>query len=356
MIPVTKPFLPPKEKVYELLDGVFERNWLTNNGPLLLELESRLKRYLSANHLQFVTNGTIALQIAIKVLGLKGEIITTPYSYVATSSSILWEGCKPIYVDINESDFCIDPDKIEEAITSDTSAILATHVYGIPCDTDKILNISRKYKIKVIYDAAHAFGVELNGEHITNYGDISTLSFHATKPYHSVEGGAIITNSKEINEKVFLSKAFGHVGDDHIQLGINGKASEFHAAVGLCVLNYIEEIITLRKQRWVRYNDNLYGKLFTMDIPKNIEYNYSYFPIVFETETQMVKAKERLFKNGVESRRYFFPSLNDLPYLSSRQQCEISESISSRVLCLPLYHDLELDEVNRISSLVIDCL
>ena len=248
-IPVTKPFLPPKEDYLAYIDQIYERNWLSNDGPLLRELETKLKDYLKVENLLFVTNGTIALQLAIKALDLTGEIITTPFSYVATTSSIVWENCQPVFVDIDPARLSIDPDKIEAAITDQTSAILATHVYGIPCHVEKIDAIAKTHKLKVIYDAAHAFGVNYKGQSVLNYGDISILSSHATKIFQTVEGGAVIAKDPEIVKKAFYMRNFGHAGFDKFNgVGINGKNSEMHAAMGLCNLNYMDAIIKKRKE------------------------------------------------------------------------------------------------------------
>ena len=248
MIPVTKPFLPPQQIYHSYLEGIWKRQWLTNMGPLASQLEMELKTFLDLKHLLFVTNGTVALQMAIKALDLKGEIITTPFSFVATTSSIVWEGCTPVFVDIDEQSLNIDADKIETAITKNTTAILATHVYGNPCDVEKIDQIAKKYNLKVIYDAAHAFGVEINGKSIFEFGDISTCSLHATKLYHSVEGGFVVTQNADLLKKLASIRNFGISGfDTFAELGLNGKNSEFHAAMGLANLKYIENIILKRQ-------------------------------------------------------------------------------------------------------------
>jgi dTDP-4-amino-4,6-dideoxygalactose transaminase len=228
MIPVTKTFLPQMEEYQEYIQGIWNRNWLTNNGPLVNELELRLKEYLQVKHLLFLGNGTIALQIAIKALGLKGEIITTPFSYVATTSSIVWEGCTPVFVDIDEATLNIDPEKIETAITPKTSAILATHCFGNPCDIDAIQQIADRYNLKVIYDAAHCFGTKYKGRSVFDYGDISTTSFHATKIFHTIEGGAVFTQDPDLLKKMAYMRNFGHDGPERFaELGINGKIRSF---------------------------------------------------------------------------------------------------------------------------------
>lgn len=353
MIPVTKPFLPPKEEFDKYVNEIWKRNWLTNNGPLVNELEVRLKRYLKLKHLLFVSNGTIALQLAIKALSLKGEIITTPFSYVATTSSIVWEGCRPVFVDIDENTFNIDADKIETAITPETSAILATHVFGTPCDVEKIQEIANKHKLKVIYDAAHAFGVTYKGESIFKYGDISTTSFHATKLFHTVEGGAVFTKDAELLRKMSLLRNFGHTSAVTFEgVGINAKNSEFHAAMGLCNINYIGEIIEKRKMLCRRYDEML--KPLDVLRPKfpTEGYNYAYYPVVFKDKSTMLKAKEKLDKRQIFTRRYFYPSLSNLEYVE-QQECTISERISSTILCLPLYHTLSLEEITFICRLLL---
>jgi degT/dnrJ/eryC1/strS family aminotransferase len=355
MIPVTQPFLPPKEEYQKLIDGIWKRQWLTNMGPLASQLEMELKDYLSVSHLLFVTNGTVAIQMAIKALELSGEIITTPFSFVATTSSIVWENCTPIFVDINPKSLCIDADKIESAITDKTQAILATHVYGNPCDVVKIEEIAKKYNLKVIYDAAHAFGVEVNGKSIFEYGDISTCSLHATKLYHSVEGGLVITKDAELLKKLAYMRNFGISGfDSFSELGLNGKNSEFHAAMGLVNLNHIKDIHTKRKQLTELYDEKLKNlKARKIDWHPNANENYAYYPIVLESEELLLKIKEYLDMNEIFTRRYFYPSLaSALPYLP-KLELPITEDISKRVLCLPLYYDLTIEEVDMICRMML---
>ncbi len=355
MIQVTKPFLPPIDEYKEYIDQIWNRQWLTNMGPLSSDLEMRLKDFLNLDHLLFVTNGTVALQLAIKALDLKGDIITTPFSFVATTSSIVWEGCNPIFVDIDEKSLNIDPSKIEAAITENTSAILATHVYGNPCDIDAIQKIANKFKLKVIYDGAHAFAVNYKGKSIFEYGDISICSLHATKLYHATEGGLIITKDPSLLKKVALMRNFGisdfNKFDD---LGINAKNSEFHAAMGLANLKYINQIIDKRKELSTQYNIVLKNiKGYT---PKWNEYsnpNYAYYPIVLETEQLLTNVMSELEKNQVFTRRYFYPSLaKALPYLEP-QDLDKADCIARRVLCLPLYYDLTIEEINFISRIIL---
>ena len=354
MINVTKPFLPSFEEYTEYLKGIWERNWLTNNGPLVNDLELKLKEYLGINHLLFLNNGTIAIQIAIKALNLSGEIITTPFSYVATTSSIVWEGCTPIFCDIDPHSLNIDPNKIEAQITDKTSAILATHVYGNPCDVEAIEKIAVKHNLKVIYDAAHAFGVKYKGKSIMEYGDISTTSFHATKVFHTTEGGAVVTKDPELLKLMSRLRNFGHNGPEHFEgVGINGKNSEFHAAMGLANLKHIDDILMSRKTQAAKYDAALKElKVMRPVILKGADWNYSYYPIVFESEAQLLKAVQELNANWVYPRRYFFPSLSTLDYVA-KCTMPVSDDISSRVLCLPMYHSLKTEDIDYIARLLL---
>lgn len=353
MINVTKPFLPPQEEYNNKIKGIWDRTWLTNHGPLVQELEEKLRLYLEVPSIHFVTNGTMALQLAIKALNLTGEVITTPFSFVATTTAVLWGNCTPVYVDIRPDTLCIDADKIEEVITEKTSAILATHVYGIPCDVEKIDRIAKKYNLKVIYDAAHAFGVKFKGKSILRYGDISTLSFHATKVFHTVEGGGIVNNrGSEINGKIQMVRNFGMQEGKFVVEGINAKNSEFHAAMGLCNLDYIDVNFKKRKSISELYNKLLNPSIRVICEKNSIEYNYAYYPIVLKNEEMLEKVVNLLKSERINTRRYFYPSLNKLPYIESKYKCQLSEDISKRVLCLPLYADLSLEDVKRIATLV----
>lgn len=353
MINVTKSYLPPQSDYHQIIDTIWQNHHLTNRGPLVQKLEKDICQKLNLDNLLFVSNGTIAIQLAIKALNITGEVITTPFSYVATTNSLLWEGCMPVFCDISKDTFCIDATKLEALITDKTTAILATHVYGIPCDVEQIEKIARKHKLKVIYDAAHAFGVEYNNQSIFNYGDVSTCSFHATKLFHTIEGGSITAKNPEIFKLMTLYHSFGHVGDNYFTQGINGKNCEFHAAMGLCNLPMLDELITARKKR-----SELYTSLLSPDIisrpktPKGTTYNYAYYPIVFVNETILLKTKETLFSNGINTRRYFYPSLNNLPFLTKHDSCPVSEYISKRVLCLPLYFDLEESNIENICQII----
>ena len=305
-------------------------------------------------HLLYVSNGTVALQIAIKALQLTGEIITTPFSFVATTSSIVWEGCKPVFVDIDPETLNIDPSKIEAAITPQTSAILATHVYGNPCDIDAIAAIAAKYNLKVIYDGAHCFGTKYRGRSVFEYGDISTVSFHATKLFHSIEGGAVFTTDPDLLKKMAFMRNFGHNGpEDFSELGINGKNCEFHAAMGLCNLKYIDEILKTRKELSLYYQEKL--KDLRPTYPKQYEMstiNYAYFPVLFDSKELMLKCLAALEVEKIYCRRYFYPSLSHLPYVP-QIDLPICDSIAERILCLPLYHTLTYSDLDLITRIIL---
>ena len=352
-ITVTKPFMPPWPDYKHYLSGIWEREWLTNNGPLVNELELKLKDHLDIEHLLFLSNGTIAIQIAIRALDLSGEIITTPFSYVATTSSIVWEHCQPVMVDICPASLNIDPTKIEQAITEKTTAILATHVFGNPCDVDAIRQIAQKHNLKVIYDAAHAFGTRYKGKSLLSYGDVSTCSFHATKLFHTVEGGSVATPDAGILKRMAMMRNFGHSSATEFgDVGINGKNSEFHAAMGLCNLKHIDEILAVRRSLSERYINSLEGlPVKFQKILPHTDYNHAYFPVVFESEAILLKLVEQLNLNNIFPRRYFFPSLSNLPYVHD-QSSPIAENISRRILCLPLYHTLAIEEVDMVCRFI----
>ncbi|EDM38328.1 DegT/DnrJ/EryC1/StrS aminotransferase [Pedobacter sp. BAL39] len=354
MIPVTKPFLPKVQEYESYVSSIWERQWLTNNGPLVNELELKLKNYLGLSHLLYVSSGTMALQLAINALELMGEVITTPFSFVATSSSLVWEGCKPVYVDIDVETFNIDPRKIEAAITPQTSAILATHVYGNPCDIDAIQEIADRYDLKVIYDAAHCFGTKYKNKSVFEYGDISTVSFHATKLFHTIEGGAVFTRSPELLKKMASMRNFGYHGPEEFsELGINGKNCEFHAAMGLCNLKQVDEILDKRRLLSFYYWRALatlkasYPKLNT-----DLDYNYAYFPVLFDDEQLMLKCMKALENEKIYCRRYFYPSLSALPFLNPAHM-PVCESVSRRMLCLPLYHTLTSSDLDLITRVIL---
>jgi dTDP-4-amino-4,6-dideoxygalactose transaminase len=353
MINVTKTYLPPFEEYTAILKRAWDKGWITNNGELVQELEKKLKEYLGVNNLLFTSNGTIVLQMALKVLNITRQVITTPFSYVATTNAILWEGCQPVFVDIDPKTHCIDASKIEAAITHDTQAILATHVYGIPCDVERIQAIAEKHNLKVIYDAAHAFGCTYKGKSLLSYGDISTCSFHATKVFHTVEGGCIIAKDDAIANQLMLYRQFGHIGDDYYSIGINAKNSELHAAMGLCILPKLKDFISARKAVFDHYNELLdFTKVKQPMFQRNLQYNYSYYPVIFRTEDTLQKVRSELLKQDITTRRYFYPSLNQLPFIDEKNKCCYSEDISKRVLALPLYEDLLENDIVRICKII----
>jgi len=355
MIPLTKPFQPPLDELNLHLQDIWKSGIFTNNGPKAQQLELELKEYLEVPDLLFLNNGTIALQLAIKALDLKGEIITTPFSYVATTSSIVWEGCTPIFVDIDKETFNIDPTLIEAQITSKTSAILATHVFGNPCDIDAIDIIAKKHNLKVIYDGAHAFGVKYKGESIFNFGDITTCSTHATKLFHTIEGGFVVSKNKDIIKKITFMRNFGHNGPyDYSEVGINGKNSELHAAVGLVNLKHFKEIKRERRVIYEEYINNLLrDNIFLQRWSKQSKNNCSYFPILLNDIFNVEELLIFLNKNDIFPRRYFFPSLSSVELFSKKENTPVSLKVSSQIICLPLYVGLEPSLViNNFNSFV----
>jgi dTDP-4-amino-4,6-dideoxygalactose transaminase len=352
-ITVTKTFFPPIEEYQIQLQRIWDEQWLTNRGGLQQELEAKLRQKLNVDNLIAMTNGTLPIQIALNLFGKKGEIITTPFSYVATTSAIVWENCTPVFVDIHPEYLTIDESKIEAAITSKTTAILATHVYGNPCNVEVIEKIAKKHNLKVIYDAAHCFGVTYKGESVFNYGDLSTCSFHATKLFHTGEGGAIFCKDEKLYKELFYRHNFGHNGLlDFFGVGINAKMSELQAAMGLTVLPHMEHIIEERKKVVDFYNSQLdFSKLQQLKIREHTEWNYSYYPVIFKSEELLLKALEKMMDNNIIPRRYFNPALNTLDYVDYKSM-PIAEDISKRVLCLPLYVGLKEKDLQLIVNLI----
>ncbi len=354
MIPVTKTFLPPIEEYHKYLEQIWKSNQIANGGELWSELQSQLKIYLNSPNIILTANGTLPLQMALKVLAANGEVITTPFSYVATTAAIVWESCTPVFVDVHPNYFTIDETQIEAAITEKTTTILATHVFGNPCNVEEIDRIARKYNLRVIYDAAHCFGVEYKGESIFSFGDVSTCSFHATKIFHTGEGGAIFCKDPKLYDKLFYSHNFGHQSETEFHgLGINAKMSELQVAMGLAVLPYIEHTISLRKKAVEQYIKWLnFSKLERIQLRESTQWNYSYFPVLFEDENKLLYVLECLNKKQIFPRRYFCPSLNKMKYLEQNELMSNSENIAVRVLCLPLYPGLSSQEIQRITNII----
>ena len=352
MINVTKTFMPAIAEYQQYLEGIWQRGQVTNNGPLVRELEAKLKDYLGVKNLFFCSNGTVVIQLALKALNITKEVITTPFSYCATATAPLWENCTPIMADINPKDLNINVFQVEKAITENTQAILATHVYGNPCEVEALQKLAQKHHLKLIYDGAHAFGVKLKGQSLLSFGDVTTCSFHATKVFHTIEGGCIIMEDDELAKKISLYRSFGHVNDDYFSMGINAKNSEFHAAMGLCVLPKLAAIIQNRREISEKYDsllDNRFKKPESNS--QHLAKNFAYYPIICESESQLLVIKKALESQGINPRRYFFPSLNQLPYIQ-KQDCPVADTLAPRALCLPLYYDLSLEDVTRISSII----
>jgi len=354
-ITVTKTTLPPLEEYVGYLEKIWAASYVTNNGPLLRELEAKLCQKLKAPHVWFVSNGTTALQLALHASHVKGEVLTTPFSFVATTGAILWERCTPVFVDIEPQYLTIDPSKLAAAITPRTTAILATHVYGFPCAVDALEKFAREHGLKLIYDAAHTFGCELNGRPLASYGDVSCMSFHATKVFHTIEGGAVVINGDEVlAERVKLMRAFGQWGDDHRSEGINGKNSELHAAMGLCNLPRVEASIEWRREQFLRYHELLDSRLLRLPRPPGagFRHNYCYCPVIFPHESTALTAMAALGDSGIRARRYFYPALNQLGYLSSTTRCPVAEDIAGRVICLPVSPDVTPEIQLRIAGII----
>jgi dTDP-4-amino-4,6-dideoxygalactose transaminase len=352
---VTKAFVPPIEEYTEQLRRIWANGQLTNQGPLALELEQLLAERLGVPHCLFMANGTLAIQLALRALKVKGRVITTPYSYVATLSSILWEHCEPVFVDIDPDTTCIDANAVEAALEDGASAILATHVYGIPCDVERLAELGKHYGAKVIYDAAHAFGATYKGEQLLAYGDMATCSFHATKLFHTGEGGCVIAHNEQDAAQLRLLRSFGHIGDEHFQLGINAKASELNAAMGLTVLPHVERLMSERGQVVAQYDAALASApIVRPQAPEGWVTNHAYYPVIFRTGEAMQRVKAALEAEKVFPRRYFYPSLDTLPYVKA-EACPVSRSIAERVLCLPLYPGLAIVDIDRITGIVRSC-
>lgn len=353
MINVTKAYLPNKEMLFRYIDKIYESAWLTNNGCFCQELEARLKEYLGVKNLILVSNGTLALQVAYKALGLSGSAVTTPFSFVATASSLLWEGIKPVFADIDPETWNLKPRNIESAIQSDTTAIVPVHVFGNPCEVEEIDKIAKRLGLSVIYDGAHAFGVKYKGESVLNWGDVTTLSFHATKLFHTIEGGAIITSNDDLAKKIRLFINFGITGPETIEcVGINCKMNEFQAAMGLCVLSEIMGISLERQKIWVRYKDHLINVFESQKWALEATQNYHYFPILFDSEDTLKRVQYRLNEQLIFPRRYFFPSLDSLTFTGSKSTCFVSRDIASRILCLPMFPGLGSIDQEKISGIL----
>lgn len=363
-ITVTAPLLPDLEEFNVLLREIWDSKWITNNGSFHKQLEKELAEYLKVPYISLFTNGTLPLLTALQALRITGEVITTPYSFVATTHSIWWNGCKPVFVDIDPATGNIDPDAIEAAITNKTTAIMPVHVYGKPCDVKRIKEIADKYGLKVIYDAAHAFGVEVDGESILNAGDMSTLSFHATKVYNTIEGGALVMHDEETKKRIDYLKNFGFAGETTvIAPGINSKMDEMRAAYGILNLRQVDAAIEARHQVAIKYREALRpveGITFMDDMP-GVKHNYSYFPIFIEPEKYGMtrdELYEKMRSHNVLGRRYFYPLISTfstykgLPS-AAPENLPKAHKVADSVICLPMHHELSADDINRVLELIV---
>lgn len=357
---VTQSSIAPMDEYIDEIKDIWENKWLTNNGIKHRQFEKELNRYLGTDNASLFCNGHMALYTALKVLKLKGEVITTPFTFASTTHAIVQNGLTPVFCDINRDDYTIDVDKIESLITDKTCAIVPVHVYGNICDVKRIEEIAKKHKLKVIYDAAHAFGVKYNNESILNYGDISMLSFHATKVFNTIEGGALIYHNSDFNQKLWELKNFGITDPEHVEnVGMNCKMNEFQAAMGLCNLKHIDEEIAKRKQVVERYRNNLKDikGIKLNPIQENVTTNYAYFPIVVENEYGLTRDElfDLLGQNDICARKYFYPLVNDYDCYKNQYSSDgtpIAKDVASRVMTLPLYADLSLDDVDRICKII----
>lgn len=357
MINVTKTYLPDKEKYKKYIDQIYDNGWVTNNGPMVRLLEKRLTEYLGVKNIVLVSNGTIALEIAYRTLGVKGDVITTPFSFVATTSSLVTNNLNPVFADIDKETLNIDVNYIEKMISKNTKAIVPVHVFGNACDIEGIQDVAKKNNLKVIYDAAHAFGVKYKNESVLNCGDISTLSFHATKLFHSIEGGALIINDDNLTQKARYLINFGIENAESIpEIGTNAKMNEFEAAMGLCMLDEMEEINKARKKVFECYKTDLDGCVQFQQLNNDATINYSYFPILLKDEIELKKVQEDLNNHNIFPRRYFYPSLDTLPYIESKQICQNSRDVSSRILCLPIFPGLKEEEQQHIIQTIVTAL
>jgi dTDP-4-amino-4,6-dideoxygalactose transaminase len=352
MIPVTKPFFPPLDDYVAQLRDVWDAGWLTNQGPKVRALEAELSFRFEAG-VALVANGTLAIQLCLRALDLRGSVATTPFSYVATTSSLVWEHCDPVFVDIDADTMNLSPAALEAVDDDGISGVLATHVYGVPCDVDAIASTAASRGWKTIYDAAHAIGTTLNGASVMGAGDASAASFHATKLFHTAEGGAIVTRSETILDRVRRLRSFGEKSKgEFVEVGLNAKMSEVNAALGLAVLPYLDGLIERRREQHRRYRDHLEDRVRFQSVPAGCDHNCAYVPVVLDSESAVLRVMDALAASDVEARRYFHPSLSTLPWVTKGRPTPVADDIARRVVCLPLHHTLTSAEIDRICSLV----
>lgn len=350
--------MPAEQEYAAYVSQIFASQHLTNHGPLSLELEARLAQYLDTPRINVCSNGTLALQIGLHVLGLAGKtVVTTPFTYVATLSALLWEGCTVVFADIDEETCCIDPASVAQRLSPQTAGILPVNIYGNICDVESLDALAKAHGLRILYDAAHSFGATYKGRSVLSYGDAAACSFHATKVFNTVEGGCLVTQSDEDREAFLLMRAYGHRGDTHLRLGVNAKLSELHAAMGLCILDKVADNIAERSLVCRMYDALLPANgLRRPALRADLGWNYSYYPIILDDERTLERIVHVLGKDNIFPRRYFYPSLNTLPYIKDALPCPVAESIARRVLCLPLYAGLEQETIERIAHSINHCL
>ena len=357
---VTQSYLPPFDEFVAQMQRIWQSGQLTNNGPLVVEYEDQLKKRLGVKHIFTVDNGDAGLRVAYKAMELSGSVVTTPFSYVSTTSSLLWSGLTPIFADIDPETLTIDPQRVAESITEDTSAILATHVFGNPCDVNRLQEVADEHKLWLIYDAAHAFGVTYNDSPILSFGDVSMISLHATKIVHSGEGGLLATNDDELASQIEWRRRFGHDGTESFHgVGINAKMSELHAGLGLCVLHHYDTIVALRRKAAVAYDtaiDDLKLPISKPTIRPKTVYNSAYYPILLESESTLIRVIDYLNQRQIFPRRYFYPSLNTVATFGHFPNMPISESVSARALCLPFSATTTEHQIRRVTNAISEAL
>jgi dTDP-4-amino-4,6-dideoxygalactose transaminase len=359
LIPVTHTHLPNIKKFIRYVERIYANNWVTNNGPFVNELEERLRDYLGVPHIVLVNNGTLALHLAYRLLALEGRAITTPFSFVATTSSLVWEGLICDFADIDPHTLNMDPDRIRDLIRPDTSAIVPVHVFGNACEVERISEIAQRHRLKVIYDASHAFNVNYEGTSLLNFGDISTISFHATKLFHTIEGGALVMKDPDLYQRAKRMINFGFDAEGiPVELGINAKMNEFQAAMGLCMLDELPQILDSRAEvheTYMEFLRDVPGITFPEFHPKQT-LNYAYFPVLFQEENKAADIKAKLERHEIYTRRYFYPSLEMMPYVHEQHSTCHSQYVTERILCLPMYDGLSRANIRKICNLLIEYL
>lgn len=359
---VTQPFLPPIKEFTKGLEEIWDNKWLTNNGPLLCRFEKDLSQYFQNENLCLFNNGTLALQIGLQGMNISGEVITTPFTFVATSHTLYWNKIRPVFCDITPDFFTIDPEKIEQLITPWTTAILAVHVFGFPCQLERLQEIAKKHNLKLIYDSAHAFGVKVNGRPITDYGDLNMLSFHATKLFHSIEGGALIFKEEKLKDTFNYLKNFGFKNEIEVVMpGTNAKMNEFQALMGIQMMGYLDKLINKRKKIESLYKERLKdipGISFCPSLPIHTKSNHSYMPVQID-ESGFGISRDQLYEKlkeyNIYSRRYFYPLLCDFACYQSLPVSDplpVARSVSDKILTLPIYYDLNLSDVEKICDII----